>query len=264
MKTIQFNNVKYSIPQGWDEVTLEQQIKVTADAEHFTTDTTKRISILSGYMGIHVDELRHANISKVAPLFKHLKFIGTDIPTKQVVEFDFEGNHYHVGQNIVEQEFQDFVSLENALQGTQGDIMKALPLVVAILSKRMVDGEFETLDDYDVEARAEAFKRLPISIANGIAVFFYTSVSTFTEISPLFSNPKSLLEKKADYLHNTLKPQAGQGWLMRLQIGMLRVYVRFIKRNAAKYFTSTPRKFFIVRWKEKCKRLLSKMRRESK
>jgi len=253
MKTIEFNNEKYEVPQSWDEVSLEQQIKVSTDAEHFTTDTTKRIAIISGYMGIKPEVLRHAHIQKVAPLFKHLKFIATPIPEKPVAEFSFEGNDYFVAQNLVEQEFQDFVSLENALQGTQGDLLRALPLVIAILAKRRTEDGFETIDDYDVEARAQAFKKLPISIANGIGVFFYTSVSTFTEISPLFSQPTKLVETKANSVLNTLKPQAGQGLLMRWLLGVSRNYVSFIKKNASKYFTSTAPKSYMRRWKIACK-----------
>jgi len=262
MKTIQFNDKKYDIPQSWDEVTLEQQIKVTADAEHFTTDTTKRIAILSGYMGISPEELRHAHIQKVAPLFKHLKFIGEAVPDKPVAEFEFNGSTYYVAQNLVEQEFQDFVSLENALQGTKGDLLRALPLVIAILAKKRTEDGFETIDDYDVEKRAEEFKRLPIAIANGIGVFFYTSVNTFTAISPSFSQPNNLVEMKANSLLNTLKPQAGQGLLMRWLLGVSRSYIKFIKKNASKYFTSTPRKSLTQRWRIRCKRLLLRKRKD--
>lgn len=240
MKTIQFNNKKYQCPENWSEVTLEKQIKVRKDAEHFKTETTKRIALLSGYIGIDPEEMRKADLKKIMPMFKHLKFIATPLPDKLVSTFKFKGHEYHVGQNLVKQEFQDFVSLENIMNDTKGNVYEALPYIIAILAKRKVGDELESMDDYDVEERAEQFKKLPISIANGIALFFYQVANISTISSQIYSNPEKVIAQKANEVLNTLKPQVGQGWLIRLQIGILRNLVKSIKRNASKYFTSIP------------------------
>jgi len=250
MKTITFNNKKYKCPTSWDEITLEQQIKVSKDTEHFKTDTTKRIALISGYLGIDVDEVRKSDVKTIAPLFKHLSFLNTPIPEEPQHEFMFKGEKYYVAQNLVMQEFQDFVSLENILHDTKDNVMEALPYILAILAKRKKDNdEFESIDDYDVEQRAELFKQLPISIANGIAVFFYASESLSMAISQLSSNQNQAIQRKADEVLSTLKPQRGQGLFTRWLIGMLRIYMKFIKRRATKYFTSIQRKSSTKKWK---------------
>lgn len=265
MKQIQFNNKKYECPTSWDEVTLEQQIKVSKDSALFTHDATKKVAILSGYMGIEAEELRKADVRKVAPMFTHLQFLSEPIPDKLVGEFKFKGDTYHVSQNLIEQEFQDFVSLENIMNDTEGNIMEALPYIVAILAKKVKeDGSFESMDDYDVEKRAEEFRKLPISIANGISVFFCTNESLSTVTTLLSSNPNQIVQAKVNEVLTTLKPQAGMGLPMRLLTGIMRRYLRYIKRLSEKHFTSTPRRFSIRNWRVTFKKWLSRTLRGKK
>ena len=265
MKTIQFNNNKYQCPQSWSEVSLEKQIKVTKDSEIFKTEATKRIALLSGYIGIDPDEMRKADIKKIMPMFNHLQFLKEPVPEKLVSEFVFKNETYYVAQNLITQEFQDFVSLENIMNDTKGSVLESLPYIIAILAKRKKEsGEFESMDDYDVEERALEFKQLPISIANGIAVFFYSSEKLSTITTQLYSNPVNLIQVKAKEVLDTMKPQDGQGLLIRWLTGLSRSYIMSIKRNAEKYFTSTPAKFSSKNWRMTFKKWLSKKRRENK
>lgn len=227
MKKFKFKGKQYECPTSWDEVTLEMQIKVSEDAQEFKTDSTKLISLLSGYSGIPIDELKHSTPSEVSKLFKYLEFIKDPIPDKPVLSFTFNDEIYNVSNNLLEQEFQDYISLEAALQNNENDVYKSLPLIVAIMAKK--DGE--TLDDYNPEERAEEFKKLPISTANGIAVFFYQSVNGLQISSQLFSNPQALIQMKKEEVESSLNKLGGGVLRSALRV-VLRIYMKYLLRNS--------------------------------
>jgi hypothetical protein len=226
MKKFKFKNKEYKICTSWDEVTLEQQIKVSEDSREFNTEATKIIALLSGYSGIPIDVLKHSTPKEVGRLMKHLAFIKEPIPDKIVTSFVFNNETYNVSQNLLEQEFQDYISLEAALSNNENDIYKSLPLIIAILAKK----NNESLDDYNVEERAEEFKQLPISIANGISVFFYTVGRLSLINSQLYSDPKKLIQKKQDELESSLKRRGG-GLLRYLYRKVSLTYIKYLRRN---------------------------------
>ena len=243
MKQIKLNGKSYSCPQSWAEVTLKQQMKVSADTEKIKLESLKKYAILSGYAGIDVQELKHSKISDLTMLFKALAFINEDLPTTPIIEFRFKDNDYYCGQNLVEMEFQDFISIENAISETSGHTHNALPTILAVMCKRKkANGILETIDDYDINERAKLFLDLPISIAHQLSLFFSTSEKIFSAVSQSFLNPdsqKELVEKQIDSAETTLKELAGRGWLTRCATGIFRYWVKSTRRQVDKHFTST-------------------------
>lgn len=269
MKTITLNGKKYIIPEKWSEVTLRMQMKVSADTEKITLEQLKKYAILSGYIGIPVEELKRINISELNEVFKSLKFLNTEITTEPIIEFDFNGKHYYCGQNLVDMEFQDFISIENLLTEYSGHTYDALPTILAIMCKQKkkiyknkytgkilhiipirieekkdveeTDGILETIDDYNVQERAKEFMDLPITIAQSLSLFFSTSETMFSNSIQLFSNPenlKAITEKQIDEAMNTLKQLGGKGLLTRWLAGILRWYLKYIRRQLRKHYTS--------------------------
>jgi hypothetical protein len=243
MKTIKLNGKEYDCPTSWQNVTLKQQMQVSVDSDKIEIEELKKFAILSGYAGIPIQELKRAKISELTQLFKSIEFLNKDLPSTPVTEFDFNGNHYYVGQNLIEMEFQDFISIENAIQQTSGNTYQALPTIMAIMCKTKKDnGVLESLDEYDVKARAKEFLDIPITIAHGLSLFFSTSVSLSSTIFQLFSNPESqkeLVMNQINSAETTLKELDGKGWLTRLQTGILRYWLKSTKRQLNKHFTST-------------------------
>jgi len=259
MKTIEFKGEKYKVPTSWSEITLEKQIQVSNDQTEFKNDITKKLSLISAYAEIPIDIIKHSTPAEAGKLFQHMKFLKNDIPDKQIAEFTFKGDKYYVAQNLLDSEFQDYLSMEIAIQNNEGKIYNALPQMIAVLCKKQKeDGELETLDDYDVNERAEMFKQLPISIANGLAVFFYQSEKISKIRSLLYSNKNQIILKKAEEVENTLKKQGGKGLLSRLLIGILLSYIRYIKRIAQKSSNSTQSKSFTHKWKMICRKFAIK------
>lgn len=242
MKTIELYSKKYKVPQSWSEVTLRQQMKVTADSEKITIEELKKFAILSGYANIPIDILKQAHISDLQGLFEAISFINEPLPEKPIIEFDFNGKHYYCGQNMVDMEFQDFISIENTIQQFSGNTYNALPTILAIMCKqKKSDGILESISDYDVIKRAEEFQDLPLPIAHQLSLFFYHSETLYSKLIPQFSNKETMDQIMAMQIastENTLKELAGQGLLHRCASGILRWYLRYIKRELKKHSTS--------------------------
>jgi len=242
MKTITLNNKKYICPENWNQVTLKMQMKVSEDTDKISVEELKKFAILSGYAGIPVAELKKAKLTDLTELFKAIAFINKPLEEKSIIEFDFNGKHYYAGQNIAEMEFQDFISIENTLTEYSGNTYQALPTILAIMCKQKKDnGMLESIDDYDIKARAKEFEDLPLTIANNLSLFFSSSVRLYSNLSLLFSKPETIkeaMEKQIDSVENTLKEFRGKGLLMRCASGILRYYIKYIRRQLHKHYTS--------------------------
>jgi hypothetical protein len=242
MKQIELNGKKYTIPTKWEEVTLKMQMKVTEDTEKIVLEDMKKFAILSGYAGIPIDELKKAKLTDIIKLFENVEFIAKPLPDTPILEFDFNGKHYYCGQNLVDMEFQDFISIENVIESYSGNTQNALPTILAIMCKqRKANGVFESIDDYDIMARAKEFENLPITIAHSLSLFFSRSVVLFSNLFQSFSKPetqKEVIVKQIESVENTLKKLAGKELLTRCATGIFRIYLKYIRRLVHKHFTS--------------------------
>ncbi len=239
MKTIRINKVEYQVPQSWHEVTLGKQMEVSKLDNKYTNPVDRKLAILSAYANIPMNILKAEKIDRMIELFNTISFISTDIPSQQLIEFDFKGHHYYCGQNLIESEFQDFISIQNAIESHSGSTYLALPVIVAVMCKRKkADGTLESIDDYDVMQRAREFMDLPIPIANGLVFFFASSIRLQENLSQFYSNPKELVMKQIEEAENIVRKQDGQAWHTRLLNGILRSYIKSIKKDVDKYFTS--------------------------
>jgi len=243
MKTITIDKQKYIIPESWEDVTLRQQMRVNEYTAKYTNESIKEVAILAAYANIPVDVLNKSKITEMRKLFKHFDFINTELPDKPIVEFDFNGSHYYCGQNLMDAEFQDFISIENLMVQYSGQTQNALPYILAIMCKcKKADGMLESISDYDVMKRGEEFHDLPITVAHQLSLFFSISETMFTKIIPLSSSPEALqaiVQNQIDTLESIAKELAGKGLLMKCVAGILRYCIKYIKKKYKTLYTST-------------------------
>lgn len=243
MKKLELYGKTYSIATDWSEVTLKQQMKVSADSDKIVLEDLKKFAILSGYASIPIEVLKSAHLTDLKGLFEAIAFVNEPIPETPIIEFNFRGNHYYCGQNIVNMEFQDFISIENVIQEYSGNTYMALPKILAIMCKqKKPDGTLESISDYDVLQRAQEFEDLPLTIAHSLSVFFYHSEKIYSDLSHLSLNQDVVgqaIQMKIESVETTLKGLAGQGLLQRCVSGILRIYLKSIKRQHKKHYTST-------------------------
>jgi hypothetical protein len=237
MKKFQLNKVTYSVPTSWSEVTLRHQINVEQSANKIIdNEALRKIAYISGYCNIPLEVLKKTPMPKINKLFQHLKFTNEELPTKPIQEFTFKGEKYTVMNSLLESQFQDFVSCETALQNFKDSPTRALPYIIAILAKK----ENETLDDYDIEKRAEHFMELPLTIVEPLRVFFY-AIENWSQLHTQLSSMEgrqAILNAKASVLKNTLSKRDGLGWLRNLLRLMLLRLVKSYEKNWNKFFRS--------------------------
>ena len=236
MKTVELLMKNYNIPTSWLDISIKHYQKihklldVETDSGDDLNDLFKQIEIISAYIDVPVDVLKKENPQKILNLIQDLKFLQSEIPSKQITMFNFNKQTYYVIQSLMETQFQDYVSLENLLQ--REDFVGNLHYILAVMCRKTFE---ETLDDYDVDKRAKEFLDLDMVTVNNIAVFFYSVAKTLNLTSLLSSNPKEIVEAKIQEVKTSLIPQAGMGWYMRWQHGFIvkwfYSYIRQLKKS---------------------------------
>lgn len=251
MKRVILNELEYIIPTSWDDITIKDYQRIYKQIGIYNEsvkekkinefdDVMESIKLVSAYSSIPEKELKIADISNVIGIINDMSFIKEEIPSKQIVEFKFKNKLYNVIQSLHKQQFQDYVSLENILQ--RGNNIENMHYILAIMSRIGVE---ETLDDYDVDERANEFLNLDIITANNISVFFSSLEKVYTQISMLSSHPKEVIQMKAQEVMNSLNELDGQGWYTRWQIGITKRLVSYLEKKSMKYFTSRVPKYSI-------------------
>lgn len=175
MKTIKIDDVMYSLPSSWNDITIAKQIKAIDLNKSISNENIRILALVSAYADIPLDELKSMNVNRAKRIVEAMSFLQQPIPNikEPIKEFTFKGQTYYIAQNLMNQEFQDYVSWENILQQYKDEQHKAMNYLIAILAKRKKsNGELESMDDYDVNERAKEFEELSITIAERIKVFF--------------------------------------------------------------------------------------------
>ena len=262
MKTIQFNNNKYKIPESWEDVTLKMQMLVSTVASEQAY--VKTIGILAGYTSIPVEELKAAKIGDLERIMGSMGFMKTPIPEEPVMEFSHNGEDYQVATNMLDQQFQDYVAIQTAIAEYGDNKWLLTPYILAVMAKR---GAEETLDDFDIMERAKLFEDIPVPIANGITAFFLTS-SKASKFITMFSSPvlqESILHAKVKELEDSvslLRKQRGGNILIRLWTMILRRYIKSLSCQLVKFYSSPVSKPSKKKWKQTFRRLLLRKPKE--
>ena len=237
MKKFQLNKKTYEVPTKWSEVTLKMQMKVSEDASKIIdNEVLQRISLISGYCNIPIEELKKTNINRVAELFKHLKFINEPLPTGSSESFEWKGEKYHVMPSLLEGQFQDWVNIETAFSNHKDDPYNALPIVIAVLAKK----EGETLYDFDLVKRAKEFEELPMTVIEPIRVFF-SAIGVMSSLSSQLYSKESqqeIVRNKLIELKGSLNRQVGGGLLTKSLRGLMKLWVKYLEVDVTKYFNS--------------------------
>ena len=237
MKTIKFNNKEYSIPENWGEVTIRQQI--LAESLSNTQTYIKSIGIMAAYTGIPIDELKKANAKELVEVMSLITFIDSELSKEPLFEFEYKYNKYNVTDTLMKQQFQDWVAAQTAIAEYKDNNWKMLAYLLAIMAKR----ENESLDNYDVNERAEHFMDIDVETCNRIGAFFLSNHQVSTLLLMLTSPEaqQEILTSKMQELKHTvdkLKKQRGGQWYMRLWIGVMRLWIRYYTHQLEKYFNS--------------------------
>lgn len=254
MKEITFNEKKYNIPTCWQEVTLGMLVKVSEYES--ILDDAPIISIIAGYTGIEITELKSSRVEEVREIMEILEFIYTPYEPKPTNEFTFNGIKYAAEPDLSEQKFGDWVAIQTILYNNRENPVGGLPYMLAVYCKK--DGE--TLDDFNVEERAREFLGVPMTIGKDIEGFFLSFQMALRSLTLISSTEKQLetvvlnrfLELSDIMTARSREP--GTSLRMRLWIGIYRRYLLYLRKQLEVSFnskvTELSKKNYLMIWKE--------------
>jgi len=258
MKEVQFNEKTYNIPTSWQEVTIGMLMRVS-EYEAIVEDAPI-ISIIAGYTGIEITELKTSRVQEVQEIMEILDFIYTPYVAVPSNRFTYDGIEYAANESIEETEFQDWVSVQTTLYQHRDNQVMGLTKLIAIICKK----DRETLDDFNVIDRARMFEGLPMTIGKDVEGFFLASLTALNAITLLYSSipdQEKLVLHRFSELNDIMKQrQVERGWYspMRFVIGIYRLYLRYLKHDLERYFNIRSTEISKRRWMETCKSSLTK------
>jgi len=245
MIDFEYKNKTYKIPSKWEDITLERYQDIYNTLKHLKENDEKemgltdrinlKIKLISAYTGIDVSTLKSIPYSKINNVIKSLDFLTKEIPSKSISTYVLHDIEYNVLTSLENRQFQDFVSLENALTMNDNDLVTNLHLILSIMSRKSID---ETLDDYDIFERANELRSLDIVTAHNIGVFFYSLEKSYRKIMELYSNPKTYIEVLNQDLNQFSNNLVGRGWYTKLVAGIIMKYMRYYIRQQMKSLPS--------------------------
>ena len=262
MKEISIDKVKYRIPTKWEEVTIGHQIeveKIRNEQQH-----VKILALVAGYGGIPIDVLKQQPYSAVERVFSHFKWINEDIPKVDTHEFEFKGKTYKLQDDIFDMKTEEVVLILTENENHKDNPVEMYPLILAIMYRTEDE---KTLDDFDVDAKAEMFKDITMPIGHSVYAFFLTLLSVQNLSSQTFSPEvaKSLVLEKSKGLRSILKRLAQDGhgnWFTRLRIGIMILYLKYFENLWDTYFNSNPSEDTTPKWKSMFRRFAWMKRRK--
>lgn len=259
MITQKFNNKDYQIPQEWIDVTVSMLIQAALLSE--LLEDASIIAIISAYTGIPVKELKLNQRDEVLKIIDLMAFISKPYEPIPRTSFEFQGQKYSCEDDLINQRFEDFVSIQTTLYNNREEPTKALSRLLAIYCKK--DGE--TLDDFNLDERSKLMEGVSMTIAKDIEAFFLHSLNAYKSISLLSSTQdeqRSIVLENLKELRSTIKKskeQIGGFSLTKLQIGIFQIYLWLWQKELVKYYNTQPIKHSKKLWKAICKKLHTKM-----
>jgi hypothetical protein len=174
--------------------------------------------------------------------------------------FTLDNIEYCCEEELVNQKFEDFVSIQTAIYNYRNDKVRVLPRLLAILCKR----KDETLDDFNISERSKLMETCPMTKAKDVEAFFLSSLTAYNALTLISSTQdiqKEMVLHKIKELENTMrkyKAQTGISFGTKIRIGVYQIQLWWVKNQLVKYFSLQPTKDSKMTWKQTCKKLLTR------
>lgn len=224
METIKIDKQEYVIPQGWNELTLQQYIDLMSIPSGFTP-SNKLIKIFEYVCGIPVEMSKKLDFNQLKAINNLLDWMNKPYTPAPVEEFEFEGIVYKaepVGDSVFGAyiDYETFLDRHGAIAG--------LPYLIAVMARK--DGE--SYDQYDTYKRAEQFKKLPLTVALDLSAFFLTNIEITKIHTQTILNLKHQVQNQRNSTLNSLNNSDGnQSFLRRWQNKILLRLMKYLDKK---------------------------------
>ena len=262
MRKITYNEKVYNIPTDWNEITIRQHLA----AEDLAKELGKELefmAIVSAYTDIPIGLIKKGMTQEMHEIMQSLEFLTQDYKPNPITKFLFKKEEYFIEPYLVNNQFQDWLTVQTILTNNEENPMHGIARVIAVIAKK----KDETLDDFNLDEREELFKDLPMDIVKDIESFFLLNYQK-SKMNMLLSSKEfqsdylllklselRVLLKRQKRLHGRFSPTR---WL----IGIFMFYISLKEKALVKSFNSTQSNKFTItfnkRWWNWIMRLLKR------
>lgn len=193
------NNINYTIPQSWSQVSLGKYMNFMTSIEGVEDDLEKTIITISSFTDAPSKLLQGCKKSDIDAVMVELgKLMDNQANTDLNLIITIDGVDYGFHPNLHELKLKEFVDLDNKL----GQGWSAMDSVMAILYRPIIEqnGEKYKVEDYDyrtAKKRAELFRdNLSIDTVNGASSFFLTIATDYIATTQVYSQSLSRRERR--------------------------------------------------------------------
>lgn len=152
---------------GWHNVTIGQFQAIQKIESEPTTRSEKALSIVAILEGVAEVDLMEKPRKEMEGLYRKHSYVGNDLPTKRITDFELNGVRYHVELNADELTAFQFADLMQVLKRGQPDahLHEIMAIITIPKGSRYVGHEM-------IERAKEFRQHLSIGIAYPCLVFF--------------------------------------------------------------------------------------------
>jgi len=196
------------LPKNWNDITLEQYVAVYKTLSEEPTEPEailnlliKRVCLLTNKEPEWVEDNLTMN-----DLAKMQEFLKSDLPTKLITRFTFNGKYYKVDLDPTKYDAGRYMSVMNQLKDNK--IENLHKVIFQICRRTDWKGKIVEQDLNTIGETIESFKQLPLKIVNPISVFFCSLSENLTQSTLEYSTSQmkkatELLQTEIDYLNGS-------------------------------------------------------------
>lgn len=196
------------LPSNWNDITIEQYVSVYKTLSEEPKDAEAQLNLLikrTCLLTFKEPEWVEDNLT-MSDLAKMQDFLKSPLPTKLIKNFRFNGKRYTVDIDPTKYDAGRYMSVMNQLKDSKIDNLHKVIFLVC----REVNFLGQTVDvpTEEIVKDMEAFKQLPLKVANPIAVFFWTLYENLTDVTLKYSTDQmqtanELIQQELDYLESS-------------------------------------------------------------
>lgn len=178
MIDVNLNNITYSLPQGWHEVTVRKFTEIVALSQkikEYKSGIEFSIEMLSLLMKAPASELRQMTRKSFEEIDKHIQWIKEDIPQTEKRTWFIDGRRFEAKQDYSDLTLGENIDVELIIHDSkQWEILENLLPILIRETKQIDEKTFEEIPYGDINKR-----EVQEVLANNIIVTEVTAIRDF-------------------------------------------------------------------------------------
>lgn len=170
--TIDEESKEYTIPTGWDEVTVNQFSKIYGLKQDEMTMVEYFAEVLSCLLSIDIDDVYMMDSESFTMLSNKIDFIQNDLAPVEVDYIKIGDETFYLKKDYNSLNMGEIISLEKLMEKHNNDLGVAIAdLLCVFLRKKKPNGKLEGFKNSFME-RSEMFGEVNITEIYNVLIFF--------------------------------------------------------------------------------------------